>query len=232
MSLHLENELSVMAQQLFTEELLDKLLNNNREKSLARDGGAYDWDYHGALEALSPILTTQQKDTLAKMETARRVSLQHLMVFSFHTGLYTGFQQYLSTAPLTGPYLGLVEHAVLEHAPSYPDYDTSRQQAKSLFEAVHDQLEGSAQDHWITLDLFWDDQEFGLALEAFHLGYRAALRSLRVSQGALSTADLLPKILLTEHDLGIVQTSQEKEWRKTIQARQRARTSPPRSPKA
>ena len=52
---------------------------------------------------------------------------------------------------------------------------------------------------------------YGLALEAFHLGYRAALHTLKAAVGHDAVTGMLHDILLTEYDLGVLRTSMEQE---------------------
>ena len=52
---------------------------------------------------------------------------------------------------------------------------------------------------------------FGGGKEAFHLGYRAALHTLKAAVGHDAVTGMLHDILLTEYDLGVLRTSMEQE---------------------
>ena len=81
----------------------------------------------------------------------------------------------------------------------------------TLSEQLRQELEAPAQNLWIELDLLWEDLEYGLALEAFHLGYRAALHTLKAAVGHDAVTGMLHDILLTEYDQGVLRTSLEQE---------------------
>ena len=109
---------------------------------------------------------------------------------------------------------------VLDQTVHCTGYTWACQQATDLFDTVYDQLpDQTAQDQWTDLDLVWEDREYILALDAFHLGYRAALRILGNCFGLDASISMLPQVLLTEHDLGVLMTSQEQERQTRLQAR-------------
>lgn len=125
-----------------------------------------------------------------------------------------------SNEPLTTPLPGLVTQKVLDQTVHCTGYTWACQQATDLFDTVYDQLpDQTAQDQWTDLDLVWEDREYILALDAFHLGYRAALRILGNCFGLDASISMLPQVLLTEHDLGVLMTSQEQERQTRLQAR-------------
>ena len=80
--------------------------------------------------------------------------------------------------------------------------------------------------HWGTYGLWWlrldlteqspglfdpRGEGFGGGKEAFHLGYRAALHTLKAAVGHDAVTGMLHDILLTEYDLGVLRTSMEQE---------------------
>ena len=56
-----------------------------------------------------------------------------------------------------------------------------------------------------------EGEGFGGGKEAFHLGYRAALHTLKAAVGHDAVTGMLHDILLTEYDLGVLRTSMEQE---------------------
>ena len=104
-----------------------------------------------------------------------------------------------------------MNHQVLERTHLCPPYQRAKEENNTLSEQLRQELEDPAQNLWIELDLLWEDLEYGLALEAFHLGYRAALHTLKAAVGHDAVTGMLHDILLTEYDLGVLRTSMEQE---------------------
>ena len=222
MSLLIDHELDRMKQAIFTEELLTKLLSCSQKTLDAQGSTVPPEEAQAARAALEDLLTPQQKQILADLEEKHRDILRRLLPFAVQQGLCTGFQQYFSNDPLTTPLPGLVTQKVLDQTVHCTGYTWACQQATDLFDTVYDQLpDQTAQDQWTDLDLVWEDREYILALDAFHLGYRAALRILGNCFGLDASISMLPQVLLTEHDLGVLMTSQEQERQTRLQARPR-----------
>ena len=196
LSLLIDPELDRMKQAIFTEELLTKLLSCSQKTLDAQGSTVPPEEAQAARAALENRLTPQQKQILAALEEKHRDILRRLLPFAVQQGLCAGFQQYFSNDPLTTPLPGLVTQKVLD-------------------QTVH----CTGQDQWTDLDLVWEDREYILALDAFHLGYRAALRILGNCFGLDASISMLPQVLLTEHDLGVLMTSQEQERQTRLQAR-------------
>lgn len=211
MPLHIEKELNAMLDRSFSPELVEKLVACRQARWKAR--GHIDNEKREPLlwAALTPLLTPQQKDTLEAIQAGRRQIYPLLAKFAFHNGLLTGFQQHFSPEPLTSAFLELVNHQVLERTHLCPPYQRAKEENNTLSEQLRQELEDPAQNLWIELDLLWEDLEYGLALEAFHLGYRAALHTLKAAVGHDAVTGMLHDILLTEYDLGVLRTSMEQE---------------------
>ena len=203
--MNVDAELDRMKQAIFTEELLTKLLSCS-QKTLDAQG--------------STVPPEEAQAAPAALEEKHRDILRRLLPFAVQQGLCAGFQQYFSNDPLTTPLPGLVTQKVLDQTVHCTGYTWACQQATDLFDTVYDQLpDQTAQDQWTDLDLVWEDREYILALDAFHLGYRAALRILGNCFGLDASISMLPQVLLTEHDLGVLMTSQEQERQTRLQAR-------------
>ena len=86
---------------------------------------------------------------------------------------------------------------MLERTRLCPPYQRAKEENNTLSEQLRQELEDPAQNLWIELDLLWEDLEYGLALEAFHLGYRAALHTLKAAVGHDAVTGMLHDILLT-----------------------------------
>lgn len=211
MPLHIEKELNAMLDRSFSPELVEKLVACRQARWKARGHIDNEKQEPMLLAALVPLLTPQQKDTLDAIQTGRRQIHTPLAQFAFHNGLLTGFQQYFSPEPLPSAFLELVNHQVLERTRQYPPYQKAKEENNALSEQFRQELENPAQDLWEDLDLLWEDLEYGLALEAFHLGYRAALHTLNAAVGHEAVTGMLHDILLTEYDLGVLRTSMEQE---------------------
>ena len=211
MPLHIEKELNAMLDRGFSPELVEKLVACRQARWKAR--GHIDNEKREPLlwAALIPLLTPQQKDTLEAIQAGRRQIYPLLAKFAFHNGLLTGFQQHFSPEPLTSAFLELVNHQVLERTRLCPPYQRAKEENNTLSEQLRQELEDPAQNLWIELDLLWEDLEYGLALEAFHLGYRAAQHTLKAAVGHDAVTGMLHDILLTEYDLGVLRTSMEQE---------------------
>lgn len=218
--MNIDAELDRMKQAIFTEDLLTALLSCC-EKTLNTEGSTVPPEaVQAARTALEGLLTPQQKQILADLKEKHMDIFRRLLPFATQQGLCTGFQQYFSNAPLATPLPGLVTKKVLDQTTHCTGYSWARQQAEDLFQTVYDQLpDQTARDQWTDLDLVWEDREYILALDAFHLGYRAALRILENCFGLDANISMLPQILLTEHDLGILMTSQEQERQNRLRAR-------------
>lgn len=187
--MNVDAELDRMKQAIFTEELLTKLLSCSQKTLDAQGSTVPPEEAQAARAALEDLLTPQQKQILADLEEKHRDILRRLLPFAVQQGLCTG-------------------------------YTWACQQATDLFDTVYDQLpDQTAQDQWTDLDLVWEDREYILALDAFHLGYRAALRILGNCFGLDASISMLPQVLLTEHDLGVLMTSQEQERQTRLRAR-------------
>lgn len=231
MSLLIDPELDRMKQAIFTEELLTKLLSCSQKTLDAQGGTVPPEEAQAARAALEDLLTPQQKQILADLEEKHRDILRRLLPFAVQQGLCTGFQQYFSNDPLTTPLPGLVTQKVLDQTAHCTGYTWARHQATDLFDTVYDQLpDQTAQDQWTDLDLVWEDREYILALDAFHLGYRAALRILGNCFGLDASLSMLPQVLLTEHDLGVLMTSQEQERQTRLRSRPLPQDPEPSSP--
>mgnify|MGYP000426480254 CR=1 FL=1 len=210
MPLHIEKELNAMLDRGFSPELVEKLVacRQARWKPGATSTTKSGNPCSGRPD---PAPDPPAEGHPGGHPGGRRQIYPLLAKFAFHNGLLTGFQQHFSPEPLTSAFLELVNHQVLERTRLCPPYQRAKEENNTLSEQLRQELEDPAQNLWIELDLLWEDLEYGLALEAFHLGYRAALHTLKAAVGHDAVTGMLHDILLTEYDLGVLRTSMEQE---------------------
>lgn len=178
MSSSIETTLNSIAETIFTDDLLETLLVEDRRNMLARDSIIHEGRYYEGKNHFKLVFNESQKADLAALEGLRRSSLQALSQFSVLSGLYTGFQQALTDTPSQDLFYHSAAHDALDKPQVCPAYFDKWLQAEAAFQRIREPLSEEERAALVNVDTAWEDRAYGVAVQGFRLGFHAAVRIL------------------------------------------------------
>ena len=217
--MHIKNQISLITQQiwntcppwLFLEAYFQEDPANESEEA-----------YRAGIQALAQSLDSGQAEQLAQAEALCRETLGFVRKCAVARGLCTAFQQFYERE---APPLSMMDlFRTNQFGASWMDggweYRDQRRLANDTFEHLIDELAGDAREHVISIQMAWDEREFGVLRHGLYLGYRLGLSILESVQPLGTIQRMRGQILLTEHELGLLMTGAEREWEQDAQTHQ------------
>ena len=217
--MHIKNQISLITQQswntcppgLFLEACCHEYPANESEEA-----------YRAGIQALAQSLDSGQAEQLAQAEALCRETLGFVRKCAVARGLCTAFQQFYERE---APPLSMMDlFRTNQFGASWMDggweYRDQRRLANDTFEHLIDELAGDAREHVISIEMAWDEREFGVLRHGLYLGYRLGLSILESVQPLGTIQGMRGQILLTEHELGLLMTDAEREWEQDAQTHQ------------
>ncbi len=174
--MNLQNELTAMHERMFTDELLNSLLDAyHQEMELMRFTAAED-DYTKAKSALENSLTDEQKSILASIEASWQKNLKRAVRFGFSRGLYAGFTKAFVPGAPEDLFQSLVadELLTMPNMKRYTEYSSERGKALLLDTYLYGQVSDIVREHLTSVESVWDERLYGVLRHAFDMGRRQA----------------------------------------------------------
>lgn len=209
--MHIRNELTAMAERMFSDDLLDTILAAYKEEMDDAECGISEEEYRKGAKVLSSALNERQKSDLSEMERLCNENIKYALRFGFMRGVYAGFQQHFTEDSAEQPFHKLVENQLLTEPQMerYPEYCQRRDDANELYHTLEKQLPDNLKEHIISIYAAWDNRLYGVLRYAFYLGYRYALSAVKDVAPIGAILPMMKKILRTEHELGFSNTTEK-----------------------
>jgi hypothetical protein len=217
--MHIKNQISLITQQIWNTCPPELFLEAYFQEDPANES---EEAYRAGIQALAQSLDSGQAEQLAQAEALCRETLGFVRKCAVARGLCTAFQQFYERE---APPLSMMDlFRTNQFGASWMDggweYRDQRRLANDTFEHLIDELAGEAREHVISIEMAWDEREFGVLRHGLYLGYRLGLSILESVQPLGTIQGMRGQILLTEHELGLLMTDAEREWEQDAQTHQ------------
>lgn len=209
--MNVKKELEAIKDRIFTEELLETVLAAYRQEMEEIGYGVSEKEYAQGKGALASVLDQEQKALLAKAERACWEDLAWGLRLAFDRGVFAGFQQYFVPDAPANPFQKLIMDGTKPYKPRCTEGPAGEEEADSLFPRLHGQLDEGAQEHLVSIEAAWEDRLYGVLRYGFYMGYRASLSVIQELFPAEGFLNMVGKVFLTEHELGLTETREERE---------------------
>lgn len=216
--MHVGKEIQAMKKRMFTGELLDSLLNPPHWGDVPEDdafSSEAEQRCRQALATLCPVLDSAQLQALGRLDALFRDSAASAVDFAFGQGCCALFQQFFTDSLPVEPFQHLALNPFLKN-----DFDLRlipyrdrRGKAIALLDSIADQLPEDYRQDLVALESVWDERLYNAMRQAFYLGYRFALDAVDRGRASHRPISFAGKILITEYELGITSTQEEREIR-------------------
>lgn len=208
-----EKQLRAMKEKLFDDDLLETILAHDRRERENEGTGEEERECREGLAHLAAVLTEEQRAMLSELERLFAENAKYVLSAGFSRGLFAAFQQFFSDAPAEAPFHTLAQDPLLcmpgmAQEFAYYDRNTKINELDGCLEA---QLDPPGQEALLSVYIGWHERIYGTLRHAFYLGYRYALSILDRLEPGRTMEQMLPHVLLTEHELGLTLTQRERE---------------------
>lgn len=212
-TMNFKNELKILADRMFNNELLDALLTAYQQEAEKDGYEIMEKEYRVGAKTLSSILNEEQKATLSKMENLCEKNVRYVTKFGFTSGIFVGFQQWFVEQTTKQPFEDFVVSQILEepNMRKYGDYYQRRCEINDINAALDEQLDADSKEHLISIYSAWDNRLYGVLRHSFYLGYRYALSVINCVKPLNVSLEMISKTLLTEYELGFISPLSEQE---------------------
>lgn len=202
----IQAELDRMADEVFDMRRYKTLLEASLQEMQEDDFLIPENEYQQGVAALNAIFQGEQRAALEEMEALRRKNAVYLIKFGFARGLFTALEQYFVEQSQQEPFQKLVADQIL-HYPEmtrYQEYFDRHEQARTLYAQLEAGLTDGQKEHLVSVDVGWENREYGVLRHSFYLGYCAGLALLQeVAPEDSARRDMADKKLRTECELGL-----------------------------
>lgn len=171
-----QNDLTAMRERIFTDKLLDKLLDAYHQEMEQMHFTIAEDYYNKAKAALEYSLTDEQKVTLSEVEASWRRILNISAGLGFSHGLYAGFKKaFVPDAP-EDPFQSFVvdELLAMPNMEHYSEYISERNKALMLYTYLFEQVNEIVQEHLTSIESAWDERLYSILRYTFDMGYQEA----------------------------------------------------------
>ena len=203
----IQAELKHMSDEIFHEELSKKMLDASLQEMEEDDFLIPEDEYNEGVAELTKIFRDDQRAKFDQMEELCKQNIMYLIKFAFGRGLYTALEQYFVEQSQEEPFRKLVEEQILQYPEmtQYSEYFDRREQIHGLYRQLKAELNDEMKEHLISVDVGWENREYGVLRHSFYLGYRAGLALLEsvTPEGENIQQDMDDKALRTEKELCI-----------------------------
>lgn len=209
--MNFRNELTAMAERMFTDELLETILCSHQQEYMVN---TIEEQYKTDKEILYSALDEAQLAILEEYESLCMKNIKYALQFAFSSGVLGSFQQFFGSGVSECLFDELVRTNLLTEPQMkvHADYYARRTKMLELYTSLYSQLSEEQKDSLTSIESTWEDRLYAVLRYAFYLGYRGANKiQLKVTPFELAKRNMLPNILLTEHELGFTHTVAERE---------------------
>lgn len=197
--------ISSMEEHIFDEQLIKDIY---AEYDAEVEDGAFhetETEYAAAVKAFSGSPADIQAH-ISEMEQCYQENRIYALRYSFWSGLYSAFGQLFQTNENGyGNYTELVTERFLTmpYMKRHPQYYKNADRCLELVTLLEGTLDKGMRYHLTSIECAWGERIHYTTITAFYLGYRFAL-SISKKFFPTSTLDILPKQLVTEWELGLI----------------------------
>lgn len=199
--MNFKHELTEMKKRMFTDEMLEHMLDDYITRSGETVGEA---EYRAAKVALADLLDENEMTILSEIERLFKENARYALSFGFEHGIFaffrywhdrhsteTPFDFYARTRLLTMPFM--VDEK---------EFYDRRQAINSISGEFKDALEVEARKHVLSVEVTLEEREEGILAYAFYLGYRYAADLIKRILGEENHATLMNMLLRVEREIG------------------------------
>lgn len=197
--------ISSMEERIFDDQLIKDIYAEYDAE--AKDGifQETEAEYAKAANAFS-CAPAEIQAHISEMEQCYQENRIYALRYSFWSGLYTAFGQFFQTDETgRGNYMLLVTERLLSmpNMERHVQYYKNSQQCLELVALLEGTLDEDMKYHLASIECAWGERIHYATITAFYFGYRFAL-SILETLFPTSTLELLPKQLITEWELGLI----------------------------
>lgn len=201
MHMNFKHELSGMKKRMFTDEMLEHIL----EDYITRSGeSAGEVEYREAKAVLSGLLNENEMVKLSEMEQLFKENARYALGFGFEHGIFAFFRYWYDKNSTETPFDFYARSRLLT-MPFMVDekefYDR-RQTINSMSGELKDALEAEAIRHVLSVEVTLEEREEGILAYAFYLGYRYAADLTKHVLRGDEHATLMNMLLRVEREIG------------------------------
>lgn len=186
----------------------------------AKDCGNTEPDCQEGYRHVLPLLTSDQKMSLEKLEQAFTNRRAYAAKYGFKCGLFGAFRQYFGASDAQDAGFQnflcddlLTQPGMQRHQENYADVELCNQ----LEQTILDDLSEEDQEHVVSITCAWQQRVYSAAHDGFYCGFRAAYDIIEaiVPMARIRNMD---KILTTEYLMGYIQPYSEVERQQNMAA--------------
>lgn len=218
--MQMKTELEAMADRMFDNDLLDKVLAAYKQEMRGDGIDIAEREYDEGTRALAAALTQEQKRSLSEMESLYADNAKYALQFGFTRGVYVGFQQFFVKDTTKQPFEKYVADPILKQPQTscYGEYSNRQIKLNEICTMLKEQLDEANGEHLISVCCGWEERLNGVLRHAFYMGYRYAISMIEEVE-PLGTYQMIEKTLMTEYEIGFISTTEERERCREAQAR-------------
>lgn len=209
----IQKDLEEMEARMFTDELLDKILNEYWQEIAPLFVVLNGEEYEAEERAFSARLTKKQAGKFAELKQFYRSAAQFALEFGFPRGLYAGFQDlFLENRPEKS-FNDLVGKELFT-MPNMKKYRFFmwRNKINRAQEALKKQVKDNEQAFLVAMDATWNERFAGVLRISFYLGYRYVHHIVVPMIAPVPMwVRMENRMLITEHELGLIKSLLEQE---------------------
>ena len=167
--MNIQNELSLLFNSLFSDELLQTLLQIYQHDMIQQGCEIYERDYQAGIKSLSTILSDEQTKILQAIEQKYKQKMRQFFILSFQKSTCSYFQACFSPAE------SLDIHP--EYAFQMHDMILKQETVQMISQKIHDltqqlnhEIHTIQREHLSSICVAWEERCYGVFRYAFYLG--------------------------------------------------------------
>jgi hypothetical protein len=157
-----------------------------------------------AKEIFLHTLNEEQKQELSELQHWRKQETEQTFVVGFQYGLYAGFKQYFVPEYSENLLEAVFERTLLAQPQGIQCHKLRhiQEEANQRSKAFADNLDMFSQEHLISIETAYDEQQYGVLRHAIMFGYRAAQEIICEIDTPSALLKIIKKAWKTENELG------------------------------
>ncbi len=167
--MNIQNELSLLFNSLFSDELLQMLLQIYQQDMIQQGCEIYERDYQAGIRSLSTILSDEQIKILQAIEQKYEQKMRQFFISSFQKGTCSYFQACFSPAEslYIHPEYAFHMHDMILNQETI---QMISQKIQDLTQQLNNEIHTIQREHLSSICVAWEERCYGVFRYAFYLG--------------------------------------------------------------
>ena len=167
--MNIQNELSLLFNSLFSDKLLQTLLQIYQQDMIQQGCEIYERDYQSSIRSLSTILSDAQTKTLQAIEQKHEQKMRQFFISSFQKGTCSYFQACFSPAESLDihPEYAFQMHDMILHQEAV---QMISRKIQDLTQQLNNEIHTIQREHLSSICVAWEERCYGVFRYAFYLG--------------------------------------------------------------